>query len=69
MTWKPHIAGIFAALTTLTGLATAISQIPGLTDTKVGKAAVAVVAIGSACQAFTKGVQHGDTDVVPKVGL
>lgn len=59
---KPHTAGIFAALTTLAGIAAS----PEVLNVLPAKWAAALTIGGVVLQSVTKGVQHGDTAVVPK---
>lgn len=61
---KPHTAGIVAALVTIAG--TLLELIPIVQGNVPPKYAWVVTVLGIICQAVTKGVQHGGTDLVPK---
>jgi hypothetical protein len=61
---KPHTAGILSFLTSLLGFVALNSQT--IAQYVPPKAAGAVLIGGIVAQAITKGVQHGDTDLVPK---
>lgn len=50
----PALGGLFA---TLGGLATAVAQVPALTNSTIGKLAALAVAIGSVVQSVTKPVK------------
>lgn len=60
VTPKPHTAGIFAALTSLIGIASS----PELLNILPAKWSAIVALGGVVFQALTKGVQHGDTVLV-----
>lgn len=57
-----HAAGAFAALTTLFGILSS-PEVLGILPAKV---ATGVMVGGVVLQAMTKGVQHGNTVVVPR---
>jgi hypothetical protein len=74
---KPHMAGILSALITLSGIITTAAgyvttgqqaaqasgvHLPGW----VAATGIGLTVVGGTLQAVTKGVQHGDTDLVPK---
>lgn len=59
---KPHTAGIFAALTTIVGIAAS----PELLNILPPKWSAGVALAGVVLQAVTKGIQHGDTVLVDR---
>jgi hypothetical protein len=59
---KPHTAGIFAALTTIIGIAAS----PELLNILPPKVSAGVALGGVVLQAITKGIQHGDTVLVDR---
>jgi hypothetical protein len=64
---KPHTAGILSALASIVGFVALNSDT--IAQYVPHKAAGAVILAGIAAQAVTKGIQHGDTDLVPKTNL
>jgi hypothetical protein len=62
---KPHTAGILSFLTSLLGFVALNSQT--IAQYVPPKVAGGVLVAGMVAQAVTKGVQHGDTDLVPKL--
>jgi hypothetical protein len=74
---KPHMAGILSALVTLSGIVTTTAgYVYGAQQTAqaaglhlppwVAYTGLGLTFVGGTLQSVTKGVQHGDTDLVPK---
>lgn len=59
---KFHLAGVFGAVTTLSGLL----ALPEVANLLPGEWAAAVIAVGAAIQAVTRAVHKGDVRELPK---